>query len=68
VQLEHAPPNEKLYGNPLIGGVQATGNFERDTRGVAAPAPSRRDRENHARVGGGKALERRSDVLPPAKR
>ena len=26
VQLKHAPPNEKLYGNPLIGGVQATGN------------------------------------------
>ena len=26
VQLQHAPPNEKLYGNPLIGGVQATGN------------------------------------------
>jgi isoquinoline 1-oxidoreductase subunit beta len=26
VQLEHAPPNEKLYGNPLIGGIQATGN------------------------------------------
>src|ERR1700738_5412626 len=26
VQLEHAPPNEKLYANPLIGGVQATGN------------------------------------------
>jgi isoquinoline 1-oxidoreductase subunit beta len=26
VQLEHAPPNERLYGNPLIGGVQATGN------------------------------------------
>jgi isoquinoline 1-oxidoreductase beta subunit len=26
VQLEHAPPNEKLYGNPLIFGVQATGN------------------------------------------
>jgi isoquinoline 1-oxidoreductase subunit beta len=25
VQLEHAPPNEKLYTNPLIG-VQATGN------------------------------------------
>jgi isoquinoline 1-oxidoreductase beta subunit len=25
VQLEHAPPNEKLYGNSLIGGVQATG-------------------------------------------
>jgi isoquinoline 1-oxidoreductase beta subunit len=26
VSLEHAPPNEKLYGNPLNGGVQATGN------------------------------------------
>ena len=25
VRLEHAPPNPKLYGNPLIGGVQATG-------------------------------------------
>jgi isoquinoline 1-oxidoreductase beta subunit len=25
VRLEHAPPNEKLYGNPFIGGVQATG-------------------------------------------
>lgn len=25
VELEHAPPNEKLYGNPLIGGIQATG-------------------------------------------
>jgi len=26
VRLEHAPPNEKLYGNPLLAGVQATGN------------------------------------------
>jgi isoquinoline 1-oxidoreductase beta subunit len=26
VQLEHAPPNPKLYGNPLLGGIQATGN------------------------------------------
>jgi isoquinoline 1-oxidoreductase beta subunit len=26
VQLDHAPPDEKLYGNPLLGGVQATGN------------------------------------------
>src|SRR6266478_3519978 len=25
VRLEHAPPNEKLYGNPLLG-MQATGN------------------------------------------
>ena len=26
VRVEHAPPNEKLYGNPLMGGIQATGN------------------------------------------
>jgi isoquinoline 1-oxidoreductase beta subunit len=26
VRLEHAPPNPKLYGNPLVGGIQATGN------------------------------------------
>jgi isoquinoline 1-oxidoreductase beta subunit len=25
VRVEHAPPNPKLYGNPLLGGVQATG-------------------------------------------
>jgi isoquinoline 1-oxidoreductase beta subunit len=25
VRLEHAPPDEKLYGNPLLGGIQATG-------------------------------------------
>ena len=67
VRLEHAPPNEKLYANPLLG---SAGNrqLERDTRGVAAAARGRRGRENHARGGGGKALERRSGVLPRAKR
>ena len=25
VRVEHAPPNPKLYGNPLLAGVQATG-------------------------------------------
>src|SRR5208282_1284761 len=25
VRLEHAPPNARLYGNPLLAGVQATG-------------------------------------------
>ncbi|MGH7118582.1 MAG: molybdopterin cofactor-binding domain-containing protein [Acetobacteraceae bacterium] len=25
VRLEHAPPDKKLYGNPLLAGVQATG-------------------------------------------
>ena len=26
VRLQHAPPDERLYGNPLLAGVQATGN------------------------------------------
>src|SRR5215472_6290065 len=26
IRLEHAAPNAKLYGNPLLGGLQATGN------------------------------------------
>jgi isoquinoline 1-oxidoreductase subunit beta len=26
VRVEHAPPNERLYGNPLLAGIQATGN------------------------------------------
>jgi isoquinoline 1-oxidoreductase beta subunit len=26
VHVEHAPPNERLYGNPLLGGIQVTGN------------------------------------------
>src|SRR5712672_3288148 len=26
VRVEHAPPNEKRYGNPLLGGIQVTGN------------------------------------------
>ena len=42
--------------------------LERDTRGVAAAAPSRRDRANHAGIGGGQTLECRSGVLPRAKR
>jgi isoquinoline 1-oxidoreductase beta subunit len=25
IRLEHAPPDEKVYGNPLLAGVQATG-------------------------------------------
>ncbi|MBV8103976.1 MAG: xanthine dehydrogenase family protein molybdopterin-binding subunit [Hyphomicrobiales bacterium] len=39
VRLEHAPPNEKLYGNPLIAGVQATGG---STAIPAAWEPMRR--------------------------
>src|SRR6185436_14287509 len=26
VQVEHAPPDAKLYGNPVLGGEQVTGN------------------------------------------
>jgi isoquinoline 1-oxidoreductase beta subunit len=26
VRVEHAPPDPKRYGNPLLGGIQATGN------------------------------------------
>ncbi len=26
VRVEHAPPDERYYGNPLLGGIQATGN------------------------------------------
>ena len=68
VRLEHAPPNAKLYGNPLLGGVQATGGSNAIRGGVAAAARSRRCRANHAGLGGGEALECRSGVLPRAER
>ena len=67
MRLEHAPPNEKLYANPLLGRA-GDRQLERDPRRVAAAAPGRRDRANHAGGGRGKALERRSGVLPRAKR
>jgi len=53
---------------PLARRRPGDGQLERDTRGVAAPAPSRSNGQNHARVGGGKTLERRSGVLPRAQR
>ncbi len=65
VQLEHAPPNEKLYANPLLGRA-GDRQLERDPRRLAAAAPGRRDRANHAGRGGGQALERRSGDLPRA--
>jgi hypothetical protein len=67
LRLEHAPPNEKLYGNPLLGGFRRLATRTRYAR-RGSLAPSRCNRKNHARVGGGKALERRSRVLPRAKR
>ena len=67
MRLEHAPPNEKLYANPLLG-VQATGNSNAIRGVVAAAAQGRRDRANDAGGGGGQALEGRSGFLPRTKR
>ena len=44
VRLEHAPPNDKLYGNPMIAGIQATGNSNAIVRrgspcGAQGPRP-----------------------------
>jgi len=39
VRLEHAPPNEKLYANPLLG-VQATGNSNFQVIGSQSRRPS----------------------------
>ena len=58
----------KALRQPVGGRGAGNGRLERDTRGMAALAPSRCGRENHVRVGGGKALENRSGVLPRAKR
>jgi hypothetical protein len=67
VRYEHAPPQRYALCKSFPR-VSSHGRLERDTWGVAAPAPSRCDRENHARVGGGKALECECSVLPRAKR
>ena len=67
VQLEHAPPNEKLYANPLLG-VQATGNSNA-MRGAWKPL---REAGATARImlvaAAGRALERRSRILSCAGR
>ena len=44
VHVEHAPPNAKLYGNPTLGGLQATGgstSIRAHGSHCAKPAPSR---------------------------
>jgi isoquinoline 1-oxidoreductase beta subunit len=50
VTLEHAPPNDKLYGNPLFG-IQATGNSNSVPGVVASSAQCRRRRPRHAGPG-----------------
>ena len=48
VRLEHAPPNEKLYGNPLLGAIHATGNSNairaHPIRSRGPPAPCGHER------------------------
>jgi isoquinoline 1-oxidoreductase beta subunit len=67
VSVEHAPPNEKLYGNPLLGGIQATGN----SNAIRAAWQPLRQAGATARTmlvaGRGKRMESRSRVLPRAK-
>jgi isoquinoline 1-oxidoreductase subunit alpha len=59
---------EKALRKSLAGRHPGNRQLQCDTRGVAATAPSRCDRENYARVRGSKALECRSGVVPRAKR
>jgi hypothetical protein len=61
VALEHAPPNDKLYGNPIFG-IQVTGNsnsirsFWKPLRGGGYGAA-------HAGSGGGTTMASRSGQL-----
>jgi isoquinoline 1-oxidoreductase subunit beta len=41
VRLEHAPPNEKLYGNPLIGGTRPLPCSTRKPTGFVQSGPRR---------------------------
>ncbi len=64
VRLEHAPPNEKLYGNPLFGGIQATGN----SNAIRASWQPLRQAGATARVMLVSAAARRWDVDPSSCR
>ena len=52
VTLEAAPPDDKLYANPLLG-FQVTGGSTSVPGYVGAAAPRRRRRAHHADSGGG---------------
>jgi len=67
VRLEHAPPNQKLYANPLLG-VQATGTRTRyAARGSRCAKPAATARTMLI-AAAGKALEHRCSGVPCAKR
>ena len=67
IRLEHAPPNERLYGNPLLGGIQATGN----SNAVRASWVPLRQAGATARTmlvaASRTAMECRTGILPSAK-
>ena len=62
------PAQREALRQPLARRHPGNRQLERGPRVVAAAAPGRCDRANHAGRGGGKALECRSGVLPRAKR
>ena len=66
VRLEHAPANEKLYANPLLG-VQATGNSNA-IRGAWQPLRQAARPRESCSCRRRRTLECRSGVLPRAKR
>ena len=67
VAIEHSPPDDKIYVNPLIG-VQMTGGSTA-IRGTYLPLRQRRrDGSRHARDCSRSALERRPVHLSRAKR
>ena len=66
-RCEHAPPNDKLYANPLLG-IQATGNSN-SVRAFWMPlAQGRRRRARHAGAGGRPAVAGRAGELHGVER
>ena len=66
VQIEHAPPDDKLFGNPLIG-FQVTGGSNVGACLLGAPAARGRDRQDDAGDRGGEELECRADLMSGRK-
>ena len=62
VALEHAPPSDKLYGNPLFG-IQATGNSNSVRAWWPALAHCRRGGARHAGPGRRATMASRSGKL-----
>ena len=62
VALEHAPPSDKLYGNPLFG-IQATGNSNSIRAWWKHVAHCRRQRARHAGPGRRATMAGRSGKL-----